>query len=405
MDNKILNRIKSYFSAPGLLFFIFAITLHMPLTVSLPGNLKVGELLMLVLVVPASNWIRASKGIERVQTYKVINWLAALLLWQLLADCIVGNRFSNLLAGSGTLGLCLIKVLMLSGMAIRFPAAVVPFLIGYATGHLAFRDPYSFGETLLQNEYWDLLVAPWAGSLLFAALFLFADFWLNWAMIGVICYAAAAAYYGARGHGLIALWSAVVPRTVDISKLFRLDIKRISLGRAILLCAVGSFIFGVIYVEASRAGLMTKKSEEQLDKVRNPYNPIELIRSGRPGVLLGLESAFERPIFGYGTMRYLSRAHDTSEALHSIVIESMIYSGLIVSVFWFFIASNIYKLYMPLLLKGPASSCHIAATMAMTSIAWTLLFSPFVSLRTDLPYCFAMIVHCSSVLRKDLRQY
>ncbi len=196
--------------------------------------------------------------------------------------------------------------------------------------------------------------------------------------------------------------AVAIPYFISFAKQNGLAGETRSVVKLALVCISMSFLMAVVYVQAAQAGLLTQKSKMQLSSIKNPYNPVELIWSGRAGTIIGIVGALDRPVFGFGSMTFETtrffeaRRREPWQILHSVIVESMVYGGLITLVAWIFLLKYLLTLYPSTPMQyGLVSLVHIIATTSMVTIAWTLLFSPLVSVRLDTPLYVALLVYCS----------
>ena len=389
------------------LFQIFAILLGISLNIptGLPGRLRVGEIFMVALVPLAFQWLRRSERYYKRIVYRVVYCLVALFVWHVTVDLLLATPPGKMIDIAASFGFCGMKLFVLAAMVLRSPHTLVPLLLGMAVGQYAFTEEIQTSQQILQDEYWDLKVAAWAGPLMIAGILSFGKYSKLLMVTSVAIYGALAAYFGARSHGLTMFVAVGIPYLLSIAKRHNLGGKKRSVLKLAAVAAVTAVLMSAVYVHAARAGLLTEKSKVQLQGIKNPYNPIELIWSGRGGTMIGFVGAFERPVLGFGSMTFRStrfaegRIEDAWQIIHSMIVESMVYGGLFPLVFWYLICRYAFDLYpfTPVNTRAVGHH-HILATLTLVGLYWALLFSPLVSARFDLPLYFCVLLHCHRAL-------
>lgn len=145
---------------------------------------------------------------------------------------------------------------------------------------------------------------------------------------------------------------------------------------------------------------------EQLRYVANPYNPIELLMSGRSGLFVAIQAILDNPVIGWGSWgkdpdgRYwslMSEYGGFSEIIldrsyipsHSIILTGWLWGGLfgLAGTLWLVIlilkSLNLVP-YFPL-------GYRVMAYMLYSLMLWHLIFSPFGHLRSSIPLALSFI--------------
>jgi hypothetical protein len=370
----------------------------------LPGKIRVTELVGLILAPKIIYDYFKSESPRKRLVNNILILISIAMLWQLVVDLFIHNRpLTKTFDYFATIVLFVSNALTFGNIFTRRIEMLVPFLIGSAVGHAALLKTYNMNVRSIQQEYWDLVVASWGGPLLLAGLIVFCPRSRIKQAIAASVYAMAAAFYGARSHGLCILLGTSIPFISHFSQAYMRVFFATSTYKFLILFTVIVYILGITYVVAGQHNLLTEKTVVQLEKVKNPFNPVDLIRSGREGIFRGLEAMFIRPIEGYGSLAYArhfsrSRAYETGENyVHSGLVESGVYGGLISFFCWFGVALQIFRLRPLAVVESVDKNVfETVGCIAMMLALWTLIFSPLVSLRVYAGIFFAIQLACHS---------
>lgn len=396
---------NAFLNIPCIFAFCVGVLLQFPL--DLPGRLRLGELIVCAMVPLAFAWQPLIDADFRKHLARIIYCLIGLFLWHMLTDFINGVPREKSLDVWATLAVCGLQLFALTTYLLRWPSAAVPLLVGAALGSFIFQEEQPNSRVHIENEYWDLHVAAWGGSLLMAFTLLVGSKSQKIAATGATTYGLAAAYFGARSHGIVMICSAGLPYVVSWMKRYNLLKGKRSILKLSAFGLLGCFILSIVYVQVAASGLITRKSQQQLSTVKNPYNPVELIWSGRAGSIIGIEGSLKRPLFGFGSMQFyfpkyrLTAKKDAWRHVHSIVIESLVYAGYVTLFFWFLMIKILLDVFPVVPVIQSKIDGHILlAFMLMFTLLWALFFSPLVSARFILPLYVSLLFCCSQESRK-----
>lgn len=371
---------------------LFGLTLGFSMSVApgLPGNLTIGEIFGLA-IAPAGllRFLRSRDDIER-RFAKIVKLLIAISVLTLLLDIVVhGSREGDVVRSSATMAFATSNMLAVAWLLVKYSQTIPAFLLGLSIGRYLFTGQMEVGEHILANEYWDLRVGGWAGPLLLLGLLIGSYRSRTIAVAATTIYACAAIAYGGRSHGLVRLAAAA---SLYLPNNLASRVRNAAQSRATGLLIAGTIILPILsygYVEVAKTGAINKKAKAQVESLDNPYNPIELIKSGRAGIFIGLEGVFNRPLAGYGSLLYASYYGDShvvksrGNYVHSVLLESMVYSGVAIGCLWIWLLwqqvqmSNLGDAWA--WFREP--SVELASSICLWSCVWVILFSPWVSLR------------------------
>ena len=368
----------------------------------LTGKLCLGELFAIAYLPLGYYWLSTSLQLYRKNILFMCYCLTALAVWQVLIDQLHETPIERTLEILGTLGFTAVKILVYCAFFGKNIYLGPSILFGYSIGQYVFLKEITVRNATVDAEYWDLNVAPWSGPLLIAILLQFNRLSPIVTTSGLAAYGAVAGYFGARSHGMCIILGTFLPWLIVLLKRTTFFSNKRSLTKILVFSVVASFIVTVTYVEAAKLGLLTRKSQEQISALENPYNPIQLAMSARGGSILGLVGALEHPFIGFGSKQFYSDYYVAAgiynhwSSVHSVVVESMAYGGMLTLVFWWFFFKSTFVLYPP---TEKVYTLGIVASIAMLQFLWAGVFSPFVSMRTVFPFYIAVMVYCDRYLR------
>jgi O-antigen ligase len=186
---------------------------------------------------------------------------------------------------------------------------------------------------------------------------------------------------------------------------------RITRQKLFAILIVGAVVFETAYVFYVNAVLSNEigggHSSAQLKRLDNPYNPFELLMTGRGETFAAITAISDKPLFGHGSwakdkdLKYYKivlsyqdeEAFDLKKAdsvdryipSHSILMGGWISCGLggfiaVFLIFWY-----LCKMGFTLVLKGQDLPLYPLYVMLTITMVWTFLFSPFQHLRFTIP--------------------
>lgn len=215
---------------------------------------------------------------------------------------------------------------------------------------------------------------------------------------------------GARSSGGMALIAGMVAYLIEHKNL--IPNKKI-LALASVLLLIISYGFYVYYVNMVLSGEITSGNNQQLLTCKNPYNPLELLMTGRKEVWVGWQAFMDKFWFGHGAWAYDTTGYyqrlmyamsDNLFALtkdrisyhflipsHSVVIGCGMMNGIFAFVSIFYIIFYFIK-------RGFISLgfCERKYLLVLAyyeyNLLWNALFSPQSHFRQTLPIAFAIIL-------------
>ena len=347
-----------------------------------------------------------------------------LFIFQLISEIIVDNDFSNAMKGLAVTVLSYMKLLCLwplvkhNGQRITWLFACM--VISGALSFKYFSDAEFRMDSLLNGTEYSIFkfkIAPLLGEFLVVySLLTFRKGLVTWLsmIIGALC-----AVLGARSTGLMIFLTGVVVFVIN-------HMNRVITRRQVLVWSfVGSLVvygFFALYVTAVLNRTITGgNSETQFTTVKDPYNPLYILLSGRSESPASIAAIKDRPFTGFGAwatdpgFKYhkiqadfqgqaLVIQDDTSCLIpaHSVVFQTGVHEGvfamiIMICILYFFIKRGIRSLTKNGIYDYLAVYCVI-------QLIWNGLFSPVSHFRNEFPifFCCCLFVYRHHIISKKL---
>lgn len=172
---------------------------------------------------------------------------------------------------------------------------------------------------------------------------------------------------------------------------------------------MGSVAYGgyVLYVEEVLYHGLGGSNAKQLERLENPYNPLELLLFGRASVVVAGAAIEERPFFGFGswardeTGKYgflygalrAEPAYDHPLGIipaHSMLLAAWVWAGVFGFVGMAWVGITMLRLF--LLSFWAPSSLAPALNVSFVAAVWSFFFSPVGHIRTSFPVVIALLI-------------
>ena len=378
------------------------------------GTLKYDEIICVVCLL----FYGLSKSFNRHFTSKaMLGPLLAILLMsaaQLMADFANSRPITDILKGHANFGFALTSTLFLTFLFKDRCAALIVYLISRGVAGFFLKPTFhSDNSQLIADEYWDVRVAYWAAPLVIAGALILVRKQRYLVTAGIAVYGCAAVAFGGRSHGIayifctLALIFATPQARNRISQISARTKRRIR--RFIVYGILAFCLFFPVYVTLGLNGSLTDKAQRQLQTVRHPYNPLEVLLAGRGGIEVGAAAIGKRPILGYGSGNYNDDYLDgfpvrrDKGAIHSMMFESFAYGGFVVgccyvALLWMFLQR------CAKLIAVTDYRCTVIGSIYAVSFLWASLASPLQSFRLIFPLVFATTFVFDQQINNDSRK-
>jgi O-antigen ligase len=387
----------------------------MGVRVNLIGQLALSEIFAILDNLSLKKWVKTIKDVP--DSKKICIAYSFILLSQMISDVVNGSNMNDLLRGWANILMAIFLFMFLIRSLNSNVLLIIFFLCGLIV-RLILLDPIELsGEMTLDNmPFFKFKLVPILSNLiLVVSWYLLKKRKINkltltviMIVFGLFCMA-----FDARSGGLFMILTAIIFFNKNI-------IKRITLKKVLLY----TFIFGIvfqglysIYVSQVLAGnLGGEHSRGQLLRVENPYNPVNLLMSGRAETFVAIQAIMDKPIFGHGSWasdkdgkytymlyvmsdsedQFISIYRDAGRLIipsHSVLLGAWVTAGFggflaILYIFVLFLKRGISLIGDPKIQNSPYILIVINYLLNGT---WIFLFSPITHIRYTLPIMLAFI--------------
>lgn len=385
--------------------------------ISIVGQLKLNE----VLVVAAAPFVFNTNDLKHYPYFrKIILSLLTLLFFQVVTDLfVVHNSADNFLRGWAAIIVPILSFMFLF-KTIGDDASIVLLIAMVMVKNILYTDDISEGSEMGYFKFKVVPILTYALYLLCYFLYSRGYLKLTLAMLGGF----SLLYFAndARSTGLTLFLAAVVIYLFN----GRVNLSR---QRIIVFTVLGLIVFQVFYMLYVNAILSNEiggeHSSEQLRRVENPYNPLELLMTGRGETFVAITAIGDAPLFGHGSwaidkgLKYyaiLLTFHDEDMDLekanakdrlipsHSILLGAWINCGIggfvsILLLFYFLMKMGCY-----LIMHAQESPLYPVLVLMTIGLVWTFLFSPFQQLRFNIPVMGSIIMVAYYNLKESMEE-
>ena len=376
------------------------------ITINLVGQLKLSE----VLILATLPFLYRSYEFSRYPYLKkIIFCFVGILFFQIVTDLIVVHNVpGNFLRGWSQTIIAVASFLFFFKVLNGYKTIALFILL--SAFRIYFSDPIDNIEPG-EMAYFKFKVFPALNYLIyFIAIYMHRLEKGKLIPVLFILYGLTAISLDTRSLGVIFIISALILFTFYSGITF-------TRSRVILFSIVFIIIFQslyVFYVNASLNGeLGGEHSVEQLERLKNPYNPFSLLQTGRGETFAAIEAIKDAPLFGHGswardvTLKYFFiiqkfHAEDVVDDVpiqgiqlipsHSILMGAWVNFGLGAFICVCFILGYILRMGFWLIKKGQTSPLYPIFIPIVIGFIWTFMFSPFQHLRYSVPYIADIIM-------------
>lgn len=357
---------------------------------------------------------------------RMLQKISTLYLWlfifQFVSEILVGNDVSNAMKGLAVTVLSYMKLMCLWSIVKndgrRITWLFTCMVISGAISFLYMSDSEFVMDSLIKGSEYTIFkfkIAPLLGELL--VVFSLLKFGKgNIALLSMIT-GALCAVLGARSTGLMIFLTGFI--VFIINHMNRVITKRQIItwslsGSLVLYC------FFALYVTTVLNGtIVGGNSKDQFARVVNPYNPINILLSGRTESPASLAAISDRPFTGFGAwaedpgFKYHSiQANAQGEAFimrdnistlipaHSVVLQTGVHEGIfamtiMICILYFFIKRGAKSI-------NKNNIYNYLAVYCIMQLLWNGLFSPVSHFRNGFPiyFCCCLFSYRYSIYKK-----
>lgn len=335
-----------------------------------------------------------------------------LFFFQLISEIMVGNEFSNAAKGlavtivSYVKFICLWSVVRKDGRRLMF---LFLFMAVAGLFNMELEDEGVEVADIVKGTayvFFKFKVAPLIGMLLVVMSLLKRNvrMSLTFVVAGGVCIV-----LGARSTGLMIFLTGAFVYAIE-------HMRRIGKRQVMIWSIVGSVVgyaIFAIYVSAVLDGtIISGNSSTQIAKLKDPYNPLNVLLSGRTESASSLAAISDRPFTGFGawaedpgykyhmiaaeyqdeniSMERILNSRNLIPA-HSVILGTGVNNGIFAMfvmfiILWFFIRSGAKALY-----KG--NEYNYLIVFCIMQLIWNGLFSPVSHFRGAFPIYFCCCLY------------
>lgn len=373
------------------------------MNINLIGQFKVSEIMVLLLF-PFSVQRNDLKDYPLLR--KIIYALVMLLCFQLITDLlVVNNTPQNFLRGSASIIMPILSFFVIFKM-FQDEDAMIFYIFFTVVKNIVFTDDIVDSEM----SYFKFKIAPILSNIVYLLVYYFykkGNMKLLYGTIFVYCVVCLA--NDTRSSALSLLIATVLIYFYTNVNVTRQKIIVFSVAGALLFqCVYAFYVKSVLSHE-----LGGEHSIEQLQRLENPYNPFELLMTGRGETYVAMTAIGDKPWFGHGSwavdkdLKYykmLLAVHDEDLNLkkalekdqlvpsHSILLGAWVNYGVGGFIAVFLIFCYLMKAGFYVIARGQSLNMYPIIVIMTVGLIWMFCFSPFQHLRYSAPPWGAMLL-------------
>lgn len=371
--------------------------------VNLIGSMRLSEILLLGLAPTA---IRKDDLSRYPYLKKIILSLALLLFFQVLTDMVVGTSQQNYLRGWASIIMSMLSFMVLFKLFNSYESIMI-YIFMIMVKNIFYTDDIVTSDM----SYFKFKMVP----ILSSAVYLLSAYFYRRgnikAVMGVLFgYSITCVSFDSRSTAVVFFLSAI------IIYFFNTGLK-LTKAKITVFAVIALVIFQVayiFYVDAVKAGEFGgDHARAQIERLDNPYNPFELLMTGRGETFAAATAISDAPVFGHGswakdhTLKYyqillmfhdedfnVEKAYSKEQLIpsHSILMGAWINCGIggflsVLLVFFFLMKMGFY-----LVRNGQSLALYPVIVLMTIGLIWTFAFSPFQHLRFSVPATGAIIM-------------
>lgn len=371
--------------------------------INLVGQFKANEVLVLLLF-PFSlqkNDFRNYPLLKR-----IVFALLLLLCFQLITDLVVvGNTPQNFLRGSAAIIMPIISFIVVFKM-FQDEQAIIIYIAFTVIKNIIFTDDIVDSDM----SYFKFKIAPILSNIVYLLVYYFYKKGNRTMLFGtILVYCVICLANDTRSSAVSLLIAAVLIYFYTTINVTRQKIIVFSILGAVMF--QGAYTFYVKSVLSHELG--GTHSYEQLQRLDNPYNPFELLITGRGETYVALTAISDKPWFGHGSwavdknLKYykmLLATHDEDLNIdkatskdqlvpsHSILLGAWVNYGIGGFIAVFLVFCCLMRAGFYLIAYGQSLALYPILVIMTVGLIWMFLFSPFQHLRYSAPAWGAMLL-------------
>lgn len=415
-----MNLKKAY---PKQITFLFALLAG--IRVNLIGVMPLSEVLSIFLFPTIKQNVKLFQKIPDLR--KICFAYIFFLIFQIISDVFNGSDFSNYIRGWANILVAIVVLVFTVHVFYRSPSLIKFFLLGQILKILFFSSTDLEDMNVENLGFLKFKLVPALNNLLLILSIWYLNKYPNKKIniiITFISYGLFCLLNDARSNGLFFILTSMIFYFQNI--IIKGNFFKISffiIGFAVVFQVSYSY-----YVSKVLSGdLGGNHAYSQLSRLENPYNPVNLLKSGRTETYIAIIAASRRPFLGYGSWakdpggefrrmgaelkgkdelkKYM--ALESGRSLipsHSVLFGAWIYAGVggFLSMLYIMILSLKRSFFLIKNKTKDSDPYNLLVILYALMIAWTFLFSPLSHIRQTLPFFIAIIIVLNNKVKQNL---
>ena len=392
--------------------------------IALVGQLALNEIIAFIDLLSITNTIRLYKSIPNLKKITLAYFI--FFLFQILSDVINHNTIENSIKGCANILMAIITTTFLTKYFSKSPKFIIIYLLGEMLRFVLWDDNvvnYTEEVSLENMGLFKFRIIPILNSLILILFYYLRlrNFSLKYSILLLLAYALFCLTFDARSNGIFCLLTSII--LLNKNSLIKWNYRTIIVAASMFLISCqGLYILYVSQVLQGNIG--GEHSRQQLQRTKNPYNPIYLLASGRAETMVAITAISDKPIWGHGswppdyTGKYnymVYKLHDEEEKYdaqmkilekaqiipsHSVILGAWVTAGFIgfLAVMYIFVlfVSTFFAILKDKNLNN-SPFIHIAIFFFLDGL-WTFLFSPLAQIKLTLPLIISIMIVMSNVI-------
>lgn len=339
------------------------------------------------------------------QIKKIILPYSIFLISLMISDIFVNQTpINSYLRGWSNIIFSFIQVVFLVSLFLKSEKNYILYLFFSAVSFFIFR-PQMDGEFDISSNAFKIYFMFGTNYLIILIAYIMKNKSDKLPLLIFFLYAIFCMIADARSNGAVYFLATIIYST----KLFKIKVgitSSVLLLFTILAVGYSGYMY---YASKVLSGEVGGSNAQQILKLKNPYNPIELLQEGRRDALFALVPIMDKPLLGFGswaedsTGKYnflydLYAKNESSKGrtrelipAHSVLLASWLWAGIGGLIGCFLLYFRIITWGIILFIKTNNKFLIIIIPLLLDLI-WNFLFSPIGHIRQTAPIIFAVII-------------
>ena len=368
------------------------------LFIDLIGRLTVAEVLVLI-TMPFTEAYKKIRQFYGLRTILVC--LLLLFFFQLISDVVNQSVFRDWARGLTIMLMTILLIVFFINQLNININSIIYLLFGLAIANIIFGDPFETGFKVKGAD-----IIKYISILLSYYLYKFNKF--KTSVVIILLFSLLFFSFDSRSNGLICFMSAFL---LGI-KILKPNQNKLFFTTCLLVFSIIPYILYTNYVsQVLSKNFGGNHALSQLTKVANPYNPFEVLYSGRIGLAVAGYAIKDKPLLGHGSWAQDKDAKYskitsvlTGEKLrikkiipsHSIIIGAWLNMGIFGFIISLYLFYTFIKLFFRVYLKIANNKYLPIIIILSVEMMWHFLFSPFGHIKNTFPIIISLLIIVNS---------